>query len=191
MMLTRTSSAAALLAALLLICGCAPTAGELAPSTPPASTPTHAPTGTTTPTPACGTEDAGGALAEAVRRLPAPFDEPDLADVRWAVQDGDETGYDSCAALSWVVVTIEEGTVSSPAQVALFHHHDLIGPATERAYAYRPQVTRISDTEIDVAYRFALEGEDNASASGRAVSRFSWDTQTGTVHRTGELPPTP
>lgn len=110
-----------------------------------------------------------------------------MADVAWHLDSADVDGYDPCATLSWIVFSIEGGTASSPSQIALFHRGEYLGPATERAYGFWPDVVRIGDGEIEVTYTWPRPDESNAEASGRSVVRFAW--QDGEVHRTGDLPP--
>ena len=122
----------------------------------------------------------------AVEQLPAPFDDPGMSDVTWDRSYAVLDGYDPCATLSWIVFPIEGGTASSPYQIALFHAGGYVGPASERADGLSPDVTRVTDSEIEVVYRWPQANESNADASGRSVSHFEW--RDGQVWHTGELP---
>lgn len=179
----RRRGVTTLLAAGVLLLGGCTAAPETMP-TPPAST---TPMPDTTPTPTCATLDGHDAAAEAIALLPPAFDDPGMSDVAWHLDSADMDGYDPCATLSWIVFSVEGGTVSSPSQIALFHRGEYLGPATERAYGFWPDVARIGDGEIEVAYTWPREDESNAEASGRSVVRYTW--QDGEVRRTGELPP--
>lgn len=183
---------ALLAAGVLLLGGCAaapespPPSASTTPTPSQAVTPAATPTQTPTPTPTCGSLDGHGAAAEAIAQLPPAFDDPAMSDVAWHLDSADVDGYDPCATLSWIVFSIEGGTVSSPSQIALFHRGEYLGPATERAYGFWPDVVRIDDGEIEVTYTWPQPDESNAEASGRSVVRYAW--QDGEVHRTGELP---
>lgn len=170
---------------MLVLSACSTPDADPTPPVTPSSTPTATPT--PTPTPTCGSLDAEQAAAEAIELLPPPFEEPRMSDVTWDGSYATLDGYDPCATLSWIAFPIEGGTVSSPSQVALFHLGKFVGPATERAYGFWPEVERVSDSEIRVTYTWPQGNESNAEASGRSVALFEW--RDGEVQQTGELPP--
>lgn len=91
--------------------------------------------------------------------------------------------------MSWITVSIEGGTASSPYQIMLFHHGRYIGTTASDGIGFHPDVVRLSDSEIQVTYMYTLEGEANAEASGRSVSTFTWDEATGSIVYGGEWPP--
>lgn len=102
-----------------------------------------------------------------------------------------ENHWEPCADLSWITLPIDRGTASSPYRIALFHDGEPIGRATFEDYGFHPTVVRLDDTTIRVTYTYALDGEATATASGRAVSTFTWiDDQDKVVH-SGEVPPSP
>ncbi|WP_182840999.1 LppP/LprE family lipoprotein [Corynebacterium falsenii] len=115
-----------------------------------------------------------------------PRHQPDWAwDTKWAMLDG----YDDCAALSYIVITIEGATGSSPFQIMLFHNGQYLGTATKKAFGFGPTVTRESDSLISVIFHWARPGEGTANRSGESYAQFAWDDQQGKVVMTGDAPP--
>jgi hypothetical protein len=191
-------AATATLAALSACSGTGtPTASPTATSTADATTTTatqHA-TPPTTPSPSatgtaqgsCGTESAATAVQQAVATLPRPV--PNLPDATWDASHADTSGYDPCAALAWSVVSVADGTPSSPNAILLFHDGKYLGTATKVQYPFEPTVTRKSETSIAVTYRYAKQTDANANPSGTADATFTWDTAAGKVEMTGAVPP--
>jgi len=191
-------AATATLAALSACSGTGtPTASPTATSTADATTTTatqHA-TPPTSPSPSatgtaqgsCGTESAATAVQQAVATLPRPV--PNLPDATWDASHADTSGYDPCAALAWSVVSVADGTPSSPNAILLFHDGKYLGTATKVQYPFEPTVTRKSDTSIAVTYRFAKQTDANANPSGTADATFTWDTAAGKVEMAGAVPP--
>lgn len=107
----------------------------------------------------------------------------------WDAQWADISGYDPCAALSWVVVPIEGGTASSPYHIMLFHQGEYLGTATAKAYGFSPKVDRTDDASLAVTYTYQLPGDSVALASGRAYATFRWDEGQQRVIMTGDVPP--
>lgn len=97
--------------------------------------------------------------------------------------------YDPCAALSWVAILTAGGSGSSDWVVMLFHEGEYVGTATEQPIPYGLKGSRISDGVIQLDYLFPKDGESTGSASGWAVSTFTWDEASASVLREGELPP--
>ncbi|UQN15107.1 LppP/LprE family lipoprotein [Gulosibacter sp. ACHW.36C] len=99
--------------------------------------------------------------------------------------------YDPCAELSSMTVTIEHGTISTPAHVILFHHDEYLGTATENPVIYSPTAERLADDSIEVTFMWPLEGEGEgyADASGKGVAVFTWDEASQSIVHTGDLPP--
>lgn len=126
-----------------------------------------APKSTAAASDSCG-PDQQAAYAEAMSKLdPLPgYNQP------WRLAD---SGYDSCAALSWMTVTIEGATVSSPYHILLFHNGEYLGTGTFEAYGFAPRIKQVSDSEIAVTYRWPRAGEGNAEASGTTRAGFHWD----------------
>ena len=115
-----------------------------------------APKSTAAASDSCG-PDQQAAYAEAMSKLdPLPgYNQP------WRLAD---SGYDSCAALSWMTVTIEGATVSSPYHILLFHNGEYLGTGTFEAYGFAPRIKQVSDSEIAVTYRWPRAGEGNGEA---------------------------
>ncbi len=107
----------------------------------------------------------------------------------WDLKNSDSSTYDPCGELSWIVLQIQGGTVSSPYHIMLFSHGEYIGTATPQAYGFFPTVERISSNSVRVTYHWAKDGESNAEHSGTSVSVFTFDRRSGEVVRKGELPP--
>ncbi|SJN08499.1 hypothetical protein FM113_02955 [Leucobacter sp. 7(1)] len=97
--------------------------------------------------------------------------------------------YDQCAALSWVLLPTAQATGSSPTHLMFFSRGEFVGTDSAHGIAFRPTVTRISDDSISADYLWMQPGEITATASGRAVSTYTWDAGAKQVVRTGELPP--
>ena len=106
----------------------------------------------------------------------------------WDPRHANVENYDSCLALSWIVLPIEGPTASSPFQLMLFHNGEYIGTATERAHGFAPKVTRVDDSTIDVVWTWKRPGESTAGATGRSTARFHWDQAADKVVMTGEEP---
>ena len=178
---------AALAAGLLLggASGCGQQGGGPETTDGPLSSLLATPTGQAQETtPACGELDAAQAAERWIDEVPPV---PTLADREWTVAD--RGGYDPCAELSWIAVTLAGGTVSTPYHIMLFHRGEYLGTATETAYGFSPGIERIGDGAIRVSYRWPRDGEANAAASGRSIATFTWNAQSGEVDFSGELPP--
>ncbi|WP_303325162.1 LppP/LprE family lipoprotein [Actinomyces radicidentis] len=134
--------------------------------------------------PTCATTSGSEALEQNLSQVPA-----DSRGFPWTADYAETDGYDPCAALSWITVSIEGGTASSPYQIMLFHHGRYIGTTASDGIGFHPDVVRLSDSEIQVTYMYTLEGKANAEASGRSVSTFTWDEATGSIVHGGEWPP--
>lgn len=131
----------------------------------------------------CEDVDGGDLVEAATADLPLP---EGFEDEEWANVEAD---MDACAQLSYAVVTIEGGTGSSPYQIMLFNGTKYVGTATEKAYAFAPEIERVDDDTIDVEYSYLEDGDANASPSGTAEASFSWDWETDELLFSGELPP--
>ena len=100
-----------------------------------------------------------------------------------------DSNFDPCADLSWITVTLEGATASSPYHILLFHNGEYLGTATAKAYGFSPKVSRVDDSEIAVTYRWPKEGEGNAEASGTTQAGFRWDEGAQKVVMSGDVPP--
>lgn len=196
------------LASILLLSGCAlgaPANTDAAPKSTRTSTQSSTPkpaatsTASTTPNPiearmptqapgaaACGGLNNREALFEGVQELRQVSY---LSSYTWDTTSADTSGYDPCAALSWITVTIQGGTVSSPCQIMLFNRGQYLGTTTREAYGFWPRVERIDDFSIQVTYTWPRPGESNAAASGRTIATFRWDPNLGHVVMGGDVPP--
>lgn len=192
--MTRLRLAFIALASVFLLSGCAGAspATTAAESSPPASTAapttsaTATPTPSPTPTPTCANLTGEEALLKWVDEVPRY---PAFPDVPWDTDYAGISGYDPCAELSWITLTLEGATVSTPCQIMLFHRGDYLGTATKEAYGFWPDVERLDDATIQVTYIWPKKGEGNADASGRTVATFTWDPDAGHVVMDGDVPP--
>lgn len=134
--------------------------------------------------PQCSGLTAQQALNKWVDRVPRY--RPDWP---WATTWASPEGYDDCAALSYIVISIEGATASSPYQIMLFHNGQYLGTVTKKAFGFGPTVTRESDSLISVVFHWPKPGESNAERSGETYAQFAWDDQQGKVVMTGDAPP--
>lgn len=115
---------AAVLAVALTGCSGGTTAGPTATATrtvtatPTAVAESPTPTSTPTPTPTCGPRSGAEAAAQPIADLPLPAG---LEDAKWDAARADTSGYEACAPLSWVTVSLDLATGSSPVAILLFH----------------------------------------------------------------------
>ncbi|WP_144997867.1 LppP/LprE family lipoprotein [Kocuria marina] len=158
-----------------------PQAGTDAAATTAASSAPPEPSGS------CANTSAEQAVNENIDKVGPAFPKGNVPDAEWVAIDTET--YDPCADLSWVTLTIRRGTASSPSQQMLFHDGEYLGTTTKEGIAFSPATVRLSDSAIQVTYRWAKEGESNAGASGRAVSTYSWNPNTKSVDHAGEWPP--
>jgi hypothetical protein len=201
---------AAILAAGMLLLGTALTACSAAddpdaPTAPTTSTQTTVTTQPTSDLPAPTTAESPNRDADNTESSPTDTcsgltgDEavarwasdvpPNAENYPWAPAWAETDGYDSCADLSWIILPIEGGTVSSPYQIMLFHDGGYLGTATSEAYGFYPTVSRVDDATISVTWHWPRKGESNAGASGESTAQFTWDAATGSVAMSGEVPP--
>ena len=158
-----------------------PQAGTDAAATTAASSATPEPSGS------CANTSAEQAVNENIDKVGPAFPKGNVPDAEWVAIDTET--YDPCADLSWVTLTIRGGTASSPSQQMLFHDGEYLGTTTQEGIAFSPATVRLSNSAIQVTYRWAKEGDSNAGASGRAVSTYTWNPNTESVDHAGEWPP--
>lgn len=158
-----------------------------APGTQSPEATTASSSATPEPSGSCATTTAEQAVNENIDKVGPAFPKGNVPDAEWLAVDTQT--YDPCADLSWVTLTIRGGTASSPSQQMLFHDGEYLGTTTKEGIAFSPETVRLSDSAIQVTYRWAKEGESNAGASGRAVSTYSWNPNTESVDHAGEWPP--
>lgn len=138
-----------------------------------------------TATDSCGDIDAAQAVNVVLENL-TPWRE----ERQWRVAD-DAVGYDACASLSYIVFGIERATASSPYHIALYHHGEYLGTATQEPRGFWPTVRQKNDKEVEVEYRYLRQGESTAEASGRSYALFTWDDGSNRVVMTGTAPDLP
>lgn len=116
----------------------------------------------------------------------APSGAWDLKDTMgWA----DET-YDACATLSWIVVPLTGCCLGGyPFEIMLFHEGEFVQTATDEVYGRTPEVTRVSEEEIEIIRSWVPDGGSGAGPYESAASTFTWDEDSESVVREGELPP--
>ena len=127
----------------------------------------------------CGTDDSLTAYEVGVSYI-EPY--------RGSAWRPDVDAYDPCAELSWITITLEGATGSSPYHIMLYHHGDFLGTATAEPYAFSPRIQQVNDSEIAVTYRWPREGEGNANPSGRTHAGFHWDDAQEKIIMTGDVP---
>lgn len=132
--------------------------------------------------PKCGSDSATAAVQNNIALVkPSTWD--------WDASSADIDGYDPCATLSWITVTIHGATSSSPFQIMLFKNGEYLGTTTSEAYGFMPTVTRAGDDAINVVYHYPLPGESNANRSGEAHASFRWSESAERIIMTGDVPP--
>lgn len=149
----------------------------------PESTTSAAPQPTTAVEPQCSGLTGGQALNQWVGEVPT------MNGWQWNTEYASTETYDECLPLSYITMTIDGATASSPYQIMLFHNGEYLGTTLAEPRGFSPRIVRLADDAIQVTYRFPLAGESNAMASGTAVSQFTWDDAQGQVVQTGEYPP--
>ncbi|MEX3559620.1 LppP/LprE family lipoprotein [Corynebacterium sp. LK2522] len=128
----------------------------------------------------CGEPDAHAAVAASVGQLAPNLEwNPDTA-----IAD-----YDPCADLSWAAVTVTGATASSPYHIMLFHQGEYLGTATAEPYGFAPEITRASDRQMDVTYRWPQDGDANANPTGSSFASFAWNPVTEEIEMAGNVPP--
>lgn len=188
----RLTCAAALLPAIALA-GCSSPTGDAAtptgtPATKQSPTPTAEPT--PSPTATCSGLTGQEALDRWVSEVP-PFEpgHPGTEHVAWTTEYSITDTYDECAELSWIVLDVEGATGSSPNAIMLFHHGELIGLASEEYFPYYPQVVGTAEGAVQVSYPWPSPHETPPNRSMRSISTFTWDEDSSSVRRDGDLPP--
>lgn len=164
----------------------ASTSSTTTPAVAPSSEPAPEPS---SPATSAALEECSGltgpeALQQAVDEgLATPY--PDVA-----LENADYSAYDDCAELSAVVLTLGNGGLPGM-EVQLFHRGDPVGAAPDAGLStVITPLTRIDAATLQAVFPYARPGESHAEASGRATSTYTWDADTETVVRSGDLPPT-
>ncbi len=156
---------------------------------------TDSPVSTTTATPTkrpqeCGVLTGTEAFEQNLDQVPAPFPlELGYADNFWSQQSVTDT-FDPCADLSWITLNIDSPAPDAPYQIMFFHQDEFLGVVTEPAFAFAPEVVRVSDQSVEVKFRWALEGEPKEAASGSYLATYTWNAQDNRLEWSGDMPPT-
>ena len=103
--------------------------------------------------------------------------------------EGAASTYDPCKSLSYILVTPQGGSVSTPYHIALFHKGTYLGTATQEPQGYYPKVSRLMDNSISVQYRYPKGMECNACASGKTTATFTYSELANKVIMVGSIPP--
>lgn len=119
--------------------------------------------------PGCGL-GPGQALNSALAQLP-----PDSTfGLPWSNVPVD-SNYDSCSALSAMVVTIEGATGSSPEQALMFHKGRFLGTGTLKAYAFTA-IDHAASTNDTVVLSYK-DGRNVCTACAGPVARVRYQWQ--------------
>lgn len=118
-----------------------PRAASSAPSS--GTAPSPAPT-TAGNSPACGPDETA-ALSAALAQVP-----PDRKTGKQWDRHAAASNYNACADLSAIVVTVQDGTSSSPDLALMFHRGAFVGTATPRAYPFTELEAPASTNDIVV-----------------------------------------
>ncbi len=136
-----------------------------------------------TPTPRCGLS-AEEAFRDGLAKAPKIPDTPWGDDFQFA----DVDGYDPCAPLSVISISIAQAMGIPMSIQMLFSHGEYLYPATPKIYGFPASTLRISPNALQINYLYAKEGESLAEASGIASSTFTMNDAETEVVRTGQLP---
>ncbi|WP_216389108.1 LppP/LprE family lipoprotein [Arcanobacterium phocae] len=136
----------------------------------------------------CAETTGDEALAQAATELnPAWEGLPADSAENWDLAAADTSTYDSCKALSWIVIPTGTPNSDEPYEVALFHNGVFAGTSEARPYLGEPKVSRVSDSEIQVERTWYLD--DEKTMPKPAVATYVWDDGRSQPTRTGSLPP--
>ncbi|MDO4685334.1 MAG: LppP/LprE family lipoprotein [Corynebacterium sp.] len=136
----------------------------------------------------CASLTGQQALEKYIDRVGLPFPaEPAGPDNRWSMNSPTDT-YDPCKDLSWIVLEIDRATGSSPDQVMFFNNGVYIGQATEEAFDFSPEVTRIKRDLVQVVMNVIAPGEPTAGYTTSVVSVYGWNDETNRFEHYGPLP---
>ncbi|MGO1590867.1 MAG: LppP/LprE family lipoprotein [Ancrocorticia sp.] len=176
-------------AVMLGLAGCSLGSGADSPSPGASAPPSAQPSPNASPVPSCADTSPEEAADAAFDQLPDPFgdDEEMNASNGWDRHYADTSGYDPCAALSWIGFPLAGGTVSSPYAIALFVHGEYEAAPDGSEYGWGPTVERLSDDSIEVTYQWPKDGESNAEASGTTVITYTWDEAAREIVPSGDV----
>lgn len=122
-----------------------PRAARSAPSSTTAAPPPPTTTGAgNSPSTTCGPDETA-ALSAALSQVP-----PDRKTGKPWDRNAASSNYNACADLSAIVVTVQDGTTSSPDLALMFHRGAFVGTATPRAYPFTELEAPASTNDIVV-----------------------------------------
>ncbi|QRV01894.1 LppP/LprE family lipoprotein [Arcanobacterium phocisimile] len=105
----------------------------------------------------------------------------------WDFSAADTSTFDSCKAISWITIPTGDADENSPYDVALFHNGEFVRSAEARPYLSKPEVSRVSDKEIQIDRVWYLD--DEHTMPKKAVATYVWNDDNSRIKRTGSLPP--
>lgn len=142
-------------------------------SSGPAPAPTSVQQSSTSPAAECST-DGQAEIERGISLIAPPFPggSPN-ADTPWAPRPY-QANYNTCAALSYAEITVDQATAASPEQLLLFHNGNFVGTGIKCNTAFQ-SVTNATDDTVFVTYRYLTPGDPNASPQGEASVSFHWD----------------
>lgn len=121
-----------------------------------------------TPAPPCGPDETA-ALAAALAQVP-----PDRKTGKQWKREPVISNYDSCADLSAIVVTVQDGTNSSPELALMFHRGVFVGTATPTAYPFTDlEGAASTDDTVVLTYRTG-QSCDGCSDGTLTTVGFEW-----------------
>jgi len=131
----------------------------------PLAAPAHA-------SPACGVNLSAPQIQAAISSVPTvPQGWPWNHNPR---SFGPSSNYNPCTTLSAVIVTIEQGTGSSPQQALLFHNGTYLGTGTSKAYAFTSlNAAQTTDDTVAINYK---DGRNVCTACPGPITtvRYQW-----------------
>ena len=106
----------------------------------------------------------------------------------WAYDFAPGGNFDACLPLSWIAITVDRATVSSPYHILLYHYGEYVGTATEEPQGFFPLIERVSDSAIDITYQYNRGNEPNAKVTGRTHYHVHWDENQQRMIGEGDTP---
>lgn len=109
-------------------------------------------------------------------------------DAEWDASLSDISGFDACAALSWITLK-GESSGGSIEHVVFFNEGEYVGEAYEEYFTYPTEVQEIADGAVSVTWTFPEQIDRNGDPQTKAASTYTWNADAATVDREGQLPP--
>ena len=98
-------------------------------------------------------------------------------------------GHTADCRLSWVLLSLDKATASSPQQVLFFDRNTPLGPATPQPRPYI-NVTNTGDDTVTVQYQWLVGDEPSCCPTGIGTVRFRIGDD-GKLQAVDPLPPSP